>query len=139
MKKKLINCLTWLIIIVAMGVLSIIIFWLSYPYKTINIEDFQTTQAEYHPGDTIVYTFEYTKCCNHSAIMYRQLNDKVMYQLDYSRSNLPVAENKVVSSTVIIPLGIASDIYTLQITEVIRVNPIREITKEFISKPFTIK
>ena len=72
-------------------------------------------------------------------MVYRQLINSVTYQLDFTNNNFPMTENQAGSNTVKLPLEMEPDTYVLRLVSTIKVNPLRNITKEFTSKPFIIK
>jgi len=133
------HLLAWATIILAMLLLLLGIFWIVYPYQTMEVEDFVTTKAEYKSGDEVVYNFEYSKFIHEPCLVYRQLINGVTYPIDSFGSNLPKAQFKLSSDTIQLPMLLKPDTYILRLVYVHQVNPLRTISKEFNSKPFCVK
>ena len=57
MKNRLLSYAIWLIIFSALCLILLSVFWLVYPYKTVEVNDFKTTKIEYNAGEIVTYTF----------------------------------------------------------------------------------
>jgi hypothetical protein len=140
-KKNGNKIMTYLSAITISGALLLMLlslYWMVYPYKTVQMEDFKTDQQQYHPGDTISYSFEYTKWSNLPAIVSRQLVDTVSYNIDSFIPGLPVGGPRSAANSVIIPTYVKPGIYTLHTRYSIRMNPLRVIVRESVSNEFMV-
>lgn len=135
---KCLNILIWIVIIAAICLIGLATFWLSYPYSIPDFKNFESSKQIYYPGETLTYNITYSKSSDSFGIVYRSIKDKVIYQIDTFQGNLPIGDNLTISDSVILPNYIKPDTYKIRLVAVIKVNPIRNITKEYLSLPFTI-
>ena len=135
---KCLNVLVWIVIISAIFAIGLATFWLSYPYEIAEFKNFEASKQVYRPGEIITYNITYTKKHDVSGFVYRSIEDKVIYEVDTFAGNLPVGDNLTISDSFILPDYIAADTYKIRLVTVVKVNPMRSITKEYLSKPFVV-
>lgn len=136
-KMKLLTIFSYGTLILAFGFLGVIIYWLVYPYKTVDIFEYHLLQKSVIENDRLNYSFKYCVYTDKSAEVYRNLVDGVTVQLDFTSVQFPQTCGEGQNS-VRIPDGTEPGIYHLRVVSIIQVNPIRKVTKEYISDNFKV-
>jgi len=140
-KEKRLKMQFWLMmipIILAMGLMLTSMFWLFYPYKTMEIENYVTTEKVYRPGDVLMYTFDYTKYNNLPAEVTRDIVDGSAHHIDDLFANIPSGTDLHYTGSAVLPLNLLPGVYRLRTTRTQQFNPIRKITLVSESTYFTI-
>jgi hypothetical protein len=122
--------------IIGLGILAILtglcIYWL-YIQEDIILEVENPTallvdKESYHPGEPIVYEFEYRKSRKSVAVVTRAIVNSYRITFDDINSDLPCGYNKIKVADLTIPDVLKPDghKYHIDITAVYRVNPLRK-------------
>jgi hypothetical protein len=114
---------------------GIMVFW---PVTTVQVEDFKTTKTVYNAGETLQYTFEFSKYTDFSSLTNRELVNGIIYHIDAIETNYPKALNQQVSNSLVIPVIVESGIYRIRMVSNVRVNGLKTVVTVFESNNFTV-
>jgi hypothetical protein len=140
MIQKLYICVVWFFIIAAIGLIGLITFWSTYPYKPIVFTNlpFPVDKTVYKPKDILQYKVEYCKNTNLIPIVTRYFVNGIVY---LASSNPAVQKPKGCGSTtvqIVVPESLMKDTYYLKINYRYQVNPIRTVNVMGETEKFAI-
>jgi len=140
MKDKVIYLSSMIIILTAIAIAIVILFWLFYPYKVLEIKQnpVMVKTKAVKAGQILVYNFDYCKYNNLEARVTRIISDGLEYNSPVTTSNREVGCHNA-DSDFSVPTGLpAGGNYVLNITYTYKVNPLREIEVKAVTEKFTI-
>jgi len=139
--NKLLTIGIWSILMLAMGTMLVVGYWLLHPYEIVTFSDdvlpIMNENKSVKQGDQVVYSAKTCKLIDMDATVDRQIIDGVVYSLPTVTSNIPVGcrENLVyIEVPKVIPVGKV----TIKILYRYKVNPIRSIVITKTTEPFFI-
>ena len=124
--------------------LLLVAFWLLYPYKVSSIKEPIAILNEYNEiaiGDAIIMKIELTKPneIRPKGTVFITCDSGNLVTLLGNPQNLPVGKYTVVNDRYILPSKVSvGDKCKFHFKNSYQVNPIREITKEWVSEEFTV-
>ena len=124
--------------------LLLVAFWLLYPYKVSSIKEPIAILNEYNEiaiGDAIIMKIELTKPneIRPKGTVFITCDSGNLVTLLGNTQNLPVGKYTVVNDRYILPSKVSvGDKCKFHFKNSYQVNPIREITKEWVSEEFTV-
>lgn len=129
-------------IMISMGIIVavwfLLMFWWLYPYKTTsNIQPYKILNEEVRQGDLLLYKIDYCKYTNVTPTVNRQFIDGIIYSTPESTAQLKKGCGRFINS-VKIPTTLPPGTYYMKATVTFKMNPIRIISKEFITEQFTV-
>jgi hypothetical protein len=139
--NKILQYLSWVTIISALGIMVLVGFWLLYPYKIITFSDdkfpIMNENKTVKQGESIVYRAKYCKFIAVPSETTRSFVDGIIY------TTPSVGSNKVVGCGdnlvfVEVPKTIPAGKYTIQMLYRFRINPLRTIDIIKITELFLI-
>lgn len=136
-KLKALNLFSYIVLVFTFAFLCLMGYWLIYPYKTIEVKSIKVLTPVVVRGEDLRIEVHYIKYTNSPAEYNKDLINGDIVHIDTGKSNVPCGEHTVVIHQRIpmeADLGEARMKETLQY----QINPIRTITKEFITEPFEI-
>jgi hypothetical protein len=138
--NKVMTCLSYIVIIIAMLVSIGIAFNLLYPYPTITMQDpAPICNKDLKAGDTVQACLIYTKYTDKPARVTRQFVDGIVYTMPVIKSNLPMGEGVTQSYSTQIPNGLPPGTYYVRVTLEYDFPPLRVITYTFNTESFTVR
>lgn len=113
-------------------------FWSLYPYKTAEVtQPMHVMNKQIKAGNDVVYVIEYCKYTDAPASVARYIDGNVRYYLNEMQAHVAKGCGKS-TATVKIPSEVEPGTYRLLVRNIYHVNPIRDISKDFISETFTV-
>ena len=143
MKDRLIH-LSWpskIMFGMAISVYLLVTYWLWWPfYDPMKINSIKVLTDPTYAGGTMLYEVDYSKTTAYPVVVVsRQLIDGTVITLaPVKGSHLPLGDNTI-RVPVTIPANCCEGIYTLHLSATYQINPLRTITIESTSPPFTVK
>jgi hypothetical protein len=125
----------------AFVLMSFAFIWLISPYRVIEIDDFLTSQTTYNQGERVDYSFEYRKYTDLNTLVNREIVNSTVFHIDSYVANLPKTQNdswQHFHNGFVLPSGIEAGDYRVRLVYIVKVNPIRTVTKVFESEVFTV-
>lgn len=89
-------------------------------------------------GQAVVYEVQYCKQLDIPAVTTKALVGDVNYPLPVGRSNVPTGCHTAINRSTLIPVGVPSGTYHLELTFTYQVNPLRSQVVHYESEDFTI-
>ena len=125
--------------VVAMALILLVIFWLVYPYKTVEFKDkvFPVINKIVKRGKLVNYTANYCKYGDFTAIVTRTFRNGLIYVMPSTITNRPQGCHTMTVS-VLIPLEIPIGTFIMEQVYKIQVNPIRSVTIIQNTEPFEV-
>lgn len=115
----------------------ILIFWATFPYKTVDLKAIEVKTPKVSPGQTLMYELDYCRYTDTQAIVSRRFVDGIIYSMpDIMGSNPKGCAKRTIG--VQVPEGLVPGEYYLQVTNTYHVNPIRTISKTIKTAEFEI-
>lgn len=136
---------TRLVLISWTAFLLLVAFWSFYPYKVSDIKQpiqILNENNEIAIGDAILMRLELTKPNNirPNGSVFITCKSGNLISLLGNPQNLPIGKYTVINDRYILPNKVTvGDKCKFHFKNTYRVNPIREITKEWVSEEFTVK
>lgn len=116
----------------------IILFWWSWPYKTVEYKSPVTVlNKTVKAGQVVQYRIDYCKYVDYSAYVDRAFVDGIIYTVPTVRPNLPTGCHVKIQS-VEVPANLPPSEYKLKVYVTFQVNPIRTITKSYETNIFNV-
>jgi len=135
--RKILNCLSYLTLILAFGLILLIGYWLIYPYKPIQFNKLELITPVVKQGGILKYEVDYCKYMNISAEVTRTYNNGIIYTTPTTTSNNPTGCHDI-TIFVIIPPELPSAYYTITMRYKYQVNPIRIVEYTVNSDKFEV-
>ena len=142
--NKYLKIFIWITLLSAISLIGLIVYWLVYPYKTIESPSkYQILTPTIKVGDNLVYRAYYCKYTNMVPTdVKRQLVDGLIYDLPVSTANNFAKGCRTVDVSVpmVVPMSLIdyNQRYYLRITVTYKPNPLRTITVISETEGFTI-
>ncbi len=143
--KKFLHVIGYAIITVAICLILLIIFWLVYPYETVEVKtpvEILNEKTEIAPGEPIVMELNIVKSTNlapQSTQFILCSDGSLTFTDPGTPRNLPPGEYRVISDTNLLPAKlIPGSRCTYNFRNSYRVNPVRDITNEWSSEQFLV-
>jgi hypothetical protein len=143
--RKFIHILASLIILGNLFIIGLIAFWLIYDYKVPDMKEpieILNANNEIAAGDVISMKLEVIKSKSYkpNSTNFIKCNDGNLVTMNSTTKNIPSGSYVIESNTYILPPKVARGA-TCQFVfkNEYKVNPIRTITKEWVSEEFLIK
>lgn len=137
--KKILYFTSILTLLIAVGLVVLLSFWSSYPYKTlqINKEPLQVITKEVKNEETLIYVLDYCKYMEGKVSINRKFIDGVVYSMPIVEANNATG-CKVMTVGIEIPKNLPKGTYFLEISYTYKVNPIRDITATTKTESFLV-
>ena len=139
--NKIFQYIAYLTIIAAFCLITLLGFWLLYPYNIISFEQtpfpILNENKTIKQGDTLVYESEYCKHLNVSSDTTRSFSDGIVYNTPMVQSNRSVGCDDV-KVYIEVPKNLPPSKYTLEILYRFQVNPIRKIDVKVSTEQFLV-
>lgn len=140
MRKKIehIAIVTSMSIIVA--IFLIFMFWWLFPYKTTDNEQpykILNENKTVKQGDMLLYKMKYCKYTDLVPIVERQFIDGIIYSTPTASAQLQRGCGEITNS-VKVPSTLPAGEYYIRAVVTFKVNPIREISKTFLTEKFKV-
>lgn len=123
--------------ILAASLGATVLFWLLYPYKTVNIPRSVMTQRYATQGSMVSYTLRYEKFTTQPALIRRRFVDGLIFNAGEFNSDVPPGKGLELRE-VRIPKTLPPGRYRIQEVATYQVNPIRTITVVSETDVFTV-
>lgn len=138
--KKIFNAIAYIGIAVAQIIMFVVLFWLVYPYKTVEVVDnkIEVVNAPIKQGDPVIYKFKYCRYNDTPALISRSLEDGFIIDFPDIVGLSAQGCGDATVQTPNLPMGMPAGKYKLNINFTMEVNPIRTIYKHFESDIFYI-
>jgi hypothetical protein len=131
--------LSWSIIVIAILMIAVTSFWLSYPYKPITFltEPHQVKTQVVKAGDHIAFDFDYCKTMDIGAEVTISFIDGFIYNTTPVPSNIQTGcHNETMQ--VYVPKAIPAGEYAVGLVYKYKVNPIRTIFVNTKTEKFVV-
>jgi len=139
MNKKLWYIFSWLTILTALSLMSVVIFWLIYPYKIVEFKEntFTVLQKEVIQGGRLKYYVDYCKFTEKQPQTTRYFVDGVLYETPEISGGLDKGCYKIIRD-IYIPKAIPKGNYKIKIVIKYKLNPIKSYEIVKYTEQFTI-
>jgi hypothetical protein len=137
--NKLFGVISWLTIISALFLMSLIIYWLFCPYEPITLlnQPYKVVNKAVNPGDHVRFYFEYCKKHSISGDLTISFIDGFIYNTPTVKSNIPTGCHKLLYD-VYVPKAIPVGNYKIKALLNYQVNPIKSIDIQTSTDNFTV-
>jgi len=138
MNKALI-IIAWFTIISALLLMSLVIFWMVYPYKTTDFKTpFPIQTKEVKRGGYVFYTVDYCKYTDLLPEISKTFVDGVLYTIPpaLGASNPTGCHSQLIQTYV--PKALVPGTYVIQINYKYKLNPLRVIEVKTETEPFIV-
>jgi hypothetical protein len=137
--RKLLNLMAFLSLAVVTLSITIVFYWLLYPYNPVTFtgENYTIFPKEVKRGETVNYISDYCKYIDIPAVVTRQYIDGLIFIAPSATINRPMGCHKAIFSTTI-PSSLPLGEYKMRMIYVFKVNPIKEITIIKDTEQFTV-
>lgn len=131
-RDRIINLAGFSTIFVAFSLLLLVLYWVSWPFKTIEFNKVTAMQEHYHSGDVFDIKIEYCKYTSKPAIVTRQFIGDYVYSLpELNSANANTGCGSVIAKDINIPEQLDPGKYMYKQTVTYKVNPLRSISVTF--------
>lgn len=141
MKMKLIRLVMFHGLMFSYVLLIIIAFWLFYPYNVITYKTpiLPLVNTKLKVGDTIEVRHIFCKYMQTQGTILVQLQDELIYNFPQSVGNLKVGCHNIILDNLTVPYALKpGETARLHYTFIYWVNPLRQVTYDIYSEPFTV-
>ena len=126
---KLFYCIAWATLAVATGLIILVTYWLTYPYKTIDFIDLpnKIEVKTVKSGGYLVYNVEYCKYTDLNPLVSRSFVDGILYvspEQPATKKPIGCGTNHV---QIYVPKALPLGKYVLKTSYKYQVNPLRTI------------
>lgn len=136
---KVLAYMSAIALILGLLLVSLLIGWSIYPYKTIDFKsDYKTEKLEYIQGEQTYYVIDYCKYTDVFPVLTKKFIDGIEFTAEANRAILTKGCRKELVS-LLIPYSLPEGRYRLQITLDYKMNPIRVVRKTAYSNWFVVK
>jgi len=135
--RKIINNISYLTIILFVGLIGLLFFWSIYPYKPLVLNNVRLNKTEVNRGEHIRILADYCKNTNKQADLFISFIDGLVYNPQPQVIDLESGCHSTVLS-VYIPKNLPTGEFLLKGVFRYKVNPIRNVEINHISEKFTI-
>jgi hypothetical protein len=138
---KTVNIISWLAIAFALVIISVIVYWSIYPYKTVEFETphkVLNENRQVEVGGELFHEVRYCKYTTVTPIISRYFEDTILYFLPVQvavKNEVGCGVNIIQTD---IPKVMPPGIYTVRTSFKYHINPIREIDVFTETEPFEI-
>jgi hypothetical protein len=138
---KVVNIVSYIILILAILVIGYSSFNLLYPYPTVDVKAPAPilNEGPIHPGVYLHIQLEYDKYTDQPATVVRQFMNDIVYTVPSFESNYPTGKNLKISCTTRIPPELTSGWYYLKTTLEYNFPPFREIDYTYETQKFYVE
>ena len=138
--KRLWYLFSWLTILTALFLMSMVIYWLIYPYKTVDFKKdvFPVENKIVEQGGRLRYEIDYCKYNETIPQITRYFVDGVLYETPEISGGLISGCNNIMRD-IYIPKAIPDGNYKIKIVIHYRLNPIRTVEIVKFTEQFIIK
>lgn len=130
-------CAWYITAISLLACISVVMFWLLYPYKTLEVYNVNLLTKEVRGNDFLMYELEHCKFTDKQAILSKSFVDGIVYRALPTISNVPPGCG-IVTIAVRVPDTLSPGEYYLKADALYKVNPIREIDIQYSTERFKI-
>lgn len=132
------SVLTYIILLSAIGIVCLLTYWLSWPYKIIEITKVEVLTPIVVAGEDVQILIESKKYMNVPAIVRRELLNDHAWGIPSHESNIPATASDWTLRIKIPENAPFGTNYRIHTTYSYRVNPVREVTVEWMTPTFTV-
>jgi hypothetical protein len=138
--NKVFQIVAWITIILAIGLMFLVGFWLTYPYKPIvfNNLPLEIDTKVVKQGQPLVYVADYCKYDNIIPTTSITFVDQIVYMVPFGLAVAKPIGCAVTRFQIEIPFTLPPSEYVLKISYKYKVNPIRDATVSVESEPFQV-
>ena len=140
--NKVIQIISWITITLAIGVISVISYWMIYPYKTVEFYNgtfpIENENSTVERGGRLRYRVNACKFTDQAPEITKFFIDGVVYETPKSPGGIEKGCGITITD-VYVPKAIPAGEYTLKILVEYHVNPIRTITFTNYTEPFIVE
>lgn len=138
MKHKLSH---WFIIsslILSFIILLVFLFWWIFPYKTSEqVQPYKVLSKTIKQGELLQYEIDYCKYTDKIPTVERQFVDGIIYAVPQGNAQIKEGCGKI-NNSIKIPHQLPPGNYYIQATVTFKMNPIRTISKVYITEKFNV-
>lgn len=135
--RKIINNISYLTIILFVGLIGLLFFWSIYPYKPLVLTNVRLNKTEVNRGEHLLVSADYCKNTAKSADLFISFVDGIVYNTPPQVIDLESGCHHTTLS-IYIPKALPVGSFMLKGVFKYKVNPIREIEVNHLSEKFTI-
>ncbi len=139
-RDMVIQKMVTLILIVLLGILSVVVFWLTYPYKPIvfNNLPFKVENKVVKQGTPLIYVADYCKYSEKIPTVTRHFVNGIVYLVSLDSAVSKPKGCGIFKVQILVPDTLPPDNYKLKITYKYQINPIRTVDVVVETEPFTV-
>jgi hypothetical protein len=138
--NKILYVLSWIVIVGALTVMSIGIFWMLYPYKTTEFKDglFPVENKLVKNGEYVVFDVYRCKISDLQPTIARSFVDGIVYIIPETAGTLADTGCDTTKVYVYVPKGLPPGKYHINTVYRWQVNPIRVIEQQKSTEQFEV-
>lgn len=138
--KKLLIYISYFTIFSAFILLSLVSYWLIYPYKVAEFSNlpFPIENPMVKRGERVRYKIQYCKYTNINPQLTKYFIDGVVYKTPKTPSIVPKGCGTIISDAYV-PKALPSGTYSLKTVAEYHVNPIRTVEIINYTQPFQVE
>jgi hypothetical protein len=136
--RKIINNISYLTIILFVGLIGLLFFWSIYPYKPLVLNNVRLNKTEVNRGEHLLVSADYCKNTNKQADLFISFIDGLVYNPQPQVINLEKGCHHATLS-IYVPKALPIGEFKLKGVFRYKINPIRIIEFINITENFTVK
>ena len=127
------------VILIALVLSGIIMYWVNYPYRALEIKSpMPVLNSPVEPGETVQYVVDFCKYTDKPTKISGRIVNDVVIGLPEGTATAKNECGTLVSNTFMVPDILPPGKYRLDFVATIRVNPLREIHVPYETEEFEV-
>ena len=136
---RILQCAAILALVSAFGLISLIFFWLTFPYNPLEVEEpLKVLNSPVRAGEGVVYAVDYCKYAQLPATVSKSINNH--FKIDYNNIQTKAISGcrQDIGSAKVPKYFEAGDEYYLSWKACYQMNPLREVCVLYRSETFEV-
>jgi hypothetical protein len=129
-KNTVLNYISMIVLILVMVFMAVVLFWLLYPYKVVEVTNLRVTPVQATTGTTLHATFHVKKYTDDTGVVNWALQDGVNYVLLSGTTSSKKGEFDT-ERAILINVDVPAGKYHLILSGSYKVNPVKTVTYHF--------
>jgi len=140
--SKYFNVASYVVLGLALASMALVIFWLTFPYKTVEMNSYTNVTNTVKTGDNFIATADFCSWTGLPRTVTAQLRDGIVWTLPVAEvPGKPLSEKpscNMLNLATHIPETLPPGEYTLFVNTEFKVNPLRTMNLQYHSQPFQV-
>jgi hypothetical protein len=137
---KLLNYISYFVLIITFGIIITAGYWLLYPYNPIAFNNlpFKVVNKTVKTGDTLIYIVDYCKYNTLIPDARKTFVDQIIYSIPAEAALAKETGCHIINIQINVPTNLPPGSYVLKITYYYQVNPIRTVDVSVQTEQFNV-